>query len=231
MASVRYSSQLAVSSPSFNRHSLAWQSSKYLLGPGSCKDQVEATEGESSCALPAIKHPHSRFCIDATTPAHATQLSPLRDFWELNLHDTLRPRASQPRPNSPAISAKTHRSHRTEVQSHRAPQLSAMYDYNNVNVEEQKEMLRAIGIFNFVKLKPNNNKKGFARVLEKWDKENFLKVAAYEERPPKQDTEGGRKGSLPNNPSRSPHRLQQPLQMHRAKSGSAKSHRQHPCRR
>jgi hypothetical protein len=82
--------------------------------------------------------------------------------------------------------------------------MSAMYDYNNVNVEEQKEMLRAIGIFNFVKLKPNNNKKGFARVLEKWDKENFLKVAAYEERPPKQDTGGRAKGKSSEQPKSKP---------------------------
>jgi hypothetical protein len=62
-----------------------------------------------------------------------------------------------------------------------------MYNYENVRVDEQKEMLRAIGIFSFAKLKPNNQK-GFARVLAKWDKENFPKVAAHEERPPKQDT-------------------------------------------
>jgi hypothetical protein len=68
-----------------------------------------------------------------------------------------------------------------------------MYDYEDVDVKEQKEMLRAIGIFTFSKLKPNN-KKGFARVLEKWAKENFPKVAAYEERPPKQDTGRRAKG-------------------------------------
>jgi hypothetical protein len=73
-----------------------------------------------------------------------------------------------------------------------------MYNYENVRVDEQKEMLRAIGIFSFAKLKPNNQK-GFARVLAKWDKENFPKVAAHEERPPKQDT--GRRAKSKSKPA------------------------------